>query len=83
MTWVSIPALVIGWVRPPIPFSVTIGMLYCEQGLIDGKYLECAKETEPQESNLISLIVLTILKLSFLCLILKFALLISVEPGDM
>jgi hypothetical protein len=43
-------------VLPPIPFSVTIGMLYCEQSFILDKYLECAKETESQESNLTSLI---------------------------
>ena len=77
------PALVIGRVRPPIPFKVTIGILYCEHGLMWSRYLECAKETEPQESNLTSLIVLTILSCSFLCLILKCALLISVEPGVM
>ena len=72
----------IGSVRPPIPFNVTIGILYCEHGLIDDKYFECAKETEPQESNLTSLTVLTVLRFSSLCLMRKLALLISVEPGD-
>ncbi len=57
-------------------------MLYCEHGLIDDKYFECAKELEPQQSNLISLIVLTILRFPLLCLMQKLALLISVKPGD-
>ncbi len=83
MTCVNIPALVIGSVRPPIPFNVTIGTLYCEHDFIDDKYFECAKETEPQESNLTSLIVLTILRFSLLCRMQKWALLISVDSGDM
>jgi hypothetical protein len=76
------PADVNGRVLPPIPLSETIGMLYCLHGFIDDKYLECAKETEPHESNLTSFTVLTNLRCSSKCLIRKFALLISVEPGD-
>jgi hypothetical protein len=82
MRHVSTPASVIGWVLPPIPFSVTTGMLYSMHGLTFIKYLECAKETDPQESSFTSLIQLIKFDLSFWNLMLKFALLISLVPGD-
>ncbi len=59
------PADVSGRVLPPMPLSETIGMLYCSHVFMEDKYLECAKETEPQESNLTSFTVLTNLRSSF------------------
>ncbi len=59
------PADVIGLVLPPMPFSETIGMLYYLHDLIEDKYFECAKETDPQESSFTSLTVLINLWLSF------------------
>ena len=82
VTCVNTPASVIGCVFPPIPFNVTTGILYSLHDLMFVKYLECAKETEPQESSFTSLMQLTNLDLSFWNLILKFALLISLFPGD-
>ena len=76
------PALVIGSVFPPMPFNVTIGIPYCLHSLIEVKNLGCAKDTEPQESNLTSQIVFTKEPSSFLCLNLNLALQISGEPGE-
>jgi hypothetical protein len=47
------PADVSGRVLPPMPLSETIGMLYCSHVFIEDKYLECAKETEPQDFRLL------------------------------
>ena len=80
--WLSIPARVMGNVLPPIPFNDTIGISYSAQDLTCVKYLEWAKDTDPQESSLTSHIVLTKDPFPPLCLILKLALLISVEPGE-
>jgi hypothetical protein len=71
-----------GEVLPPIPFNDTIGMPYSLQDLILVKYFGCARDTEPQESNLNSHLLLIKEPLSPLYLILKLALLISFEPGE-
>ena len=67
---------------PHIPFNVTTGILYNMHDLMFDKYLECAKETDPHESSFTSLMQLMNFELSFWNLMLKFALLISLVPGD-
>ena len=81
-TCFSIPAFVRGSDFPPIPLSVTVGMLYSLHDLIFVSREEWPMDTEPQESSLTSTWLLTQrLDLALTCLLFIVALHISLVPG--